>query len=184
MGSCPIILLLVRHAAGSWISVVPKGITDDQESNVGIPCTTQDFITGGLDHFTVCDDNGAAIEGLLLVIQRSVSFFSYLVTSSRKGREGKGREGKEQERTSFALSTSRTLVYASRYTLSACFTICKPLRVMSVSSARPRPTRYSILDGCWSICMTTGFVIRLSESPEVHEPINTTIEICRGFADN
>src|ERR1700722_9645225 len=40
------------------------------------------------------------------------------------------------------------LVYASKYTLSAFFTASRPLTVMSVSSASPRPTRYNILRCC------------------------------------
>jgi hypothetical protein len=87
MGGCTIILLLARHTAGPWISVVPKWIPNDQECNVNIICTTQDLLARGLDHFTVCDDDGAAIESFLLVIQRSVSFFSYLVTSCENERE-------------------------------------------------------------------------------------------------
>lgn len=43
--------------------------------------------------------------------------------------------------TNFSLSTSKMLVYASRYTRSALLTTFKPFTVISVSSARPKPTR-------------------------------------------
>lgn len=36
-------------------------------------------------------------------------------------------------------------MYASRYTRSAFFTTSSPFTVMSFSSAKPRPTRYSIV---------------------------------------
>jgi hypothetical protein len=67
MSGCTVILLLASYTAGSWISVVPKRITNDQECNVDIICIAQDLIAGRLDHFTVCDDDGAAIESFLLV---------------------------------------------------------------------------------------------------------------------
>ena len=50
-----------------------------------------------------------------------------------------------ERRTSTFLSTSRILVYASRYTRVARFTTSRPLTVMSVSSDKPRPIRYNIL---------------------------------------
>lgn len=47
-------------------------------------------------------------------------------------------------RTRTDWSTSRMLVYASKYTRDALFTTSRPLTVISVSSERPRPTRYNI----------------------------------------
>lgn len=44
---------------------IPEGVSDDKEGYVGSRSVGEDSVRGGLDHFSVCDNDRTAVEILL-----------------------------------------------------------------------------------------------------------------------
>lgn len=109
---------------------LPKRIANHEECYILLVGTFEDLIAIAFDLFSVCLNNRTPVERFLLIVQLVFAAVTDTADSTL---------------TSFSFFTMRILVYASRYTLSALFTISRPLTVMSVSSARPNPTRYNMV---------------------------------------